>query len=85
MDFNPRSQRRERLETGITVKANSKASIHAPSEGSDGSRGVPLLFLGPTSIHAPSEGSDFATLLKCEKIDLLQSTLPAKGATAWSG
>ena len=59
-------------------------SIHAPREGSDGSRHGLVSGNALISIHAPREGSDSSTFTRIMGALLFQSTLPARGATCWA-
>ena len=88
MDFNPRSQRRERHAYAMPRPCASQTSIHAPSEGSDNGRSPG--FVGSSKLQStlPAKGATFSIFyhLKiyrtsihapsegsdCEKIELNQ-------------
>ena len=59
-------------------------SIHAPREGSDGMAMDLENNKSNISIHAPCEGSDFLDPFGLLLVLIFQSTLPVKGATAFS-
>ena len=78
--FNPRSPHGERLFIGFRAQDDIRISIHAPRTGSDGEY-YNIFWKYNISIHAPRTGSDNYWYDKLRKINLFQSTLPARGAT----
>ena len=56
-------------------------SIHAPRTGSDVFSPLQLASISYISIHAPRTGSDRTMIFIARRLNLFQSTLPARGAT----
>ena len=83
LDFNPRSPHGERPTERQNQLDALNISIHAPRTGSDAD--ISEMQRGDIiSIHAPRTGSDPRAFCAKGRGGAFQSTLPARGATAWT-
>ena len=83
--FNPRSPHGERP-SPAAGSAGARSHFNPRSPHGERHRGFIMRRIRECiSIHAPRTGSDSCPFRACPRLDLFQSTLPARGATPSSG
>ena len=83
-NFNPRSPHGERPNCRLLCLLRHQISIHAPRTGSDGWKVFIMIMYTNFNPRSP-HGERHYWYDKLQKINLFQSTLPARGATCYMG